>query len=501
MPLPSRLALAALSVLALALPAAAHAGGGFGVTPATSTFLVGDGQHPDVAVDSAGTAHVVWNSPSGSADVPDPLHYCQIPRGQTACTGARTLAAPRSAIGRTSYVFVPSAGRVLVESYRCCGEAEGNYLFESTDGGQTFAAGRRIGKLDHQSEAVFGPGEAISGASIARFQRMPLTGAAAATSAEFDPGFAIPTYSALGIFGAATPVQVMSDGDHSSFVRNSGGDPNATANWTAAAPSPIGTEPRMAGGPAGLVLLNLEGEPGARTYVARKFDGTSFGQPVKVSETGDPIFADMWADPQTGTFHAVWIDNGDSPNELRWAYSSDGVTWRKPQAIVVADEVDRMFNLQVSVAPDGEGFAVWDENGQAGHVGAVALKPGATIGGGGAGGGAPTPADSVTVGGLELTLFAPGGCVNPGTTLKLQVTSKTKKKLSPKKRVKIVKVVFALDKKKKTDKKAAFKASFKTSGLAAGSKHKLRAAVQLKPVIGKGAKKTKTLKGSLTICG
>jgi hypothetical protein len=502
MPLKHRLAFPLLVALALALPASAQAGSGFGVSPGAQTFLVGAGQHPDVAVATTGTAHVVWNEASGDANTPDPLHYCQILRGATSCSGSKTFAPPVHAIGRTSYVFTPSPGRVLIETYRCCGDSEGNYVYESTDDGNTFGPARRIGKLDHQSDAVFGPGEAISGASISEFQRMPLSGAPASTRAEFDAGFPIPTHSDVGIFGPDSPVQVMSDGDHSSFVRNTGGDPNVTANWTAAAPSPVGSEPRVAGGPAGLVLLNLEGEPGARTYVARKFDGTSFGPAVKVSETGDPIFADLWADPVTGRFHAVWIDNRDSPNELRWSFSSDGMTWREPQAIIAGDEADTMYNLQVSAAPDGQGFAVWDQNGQSGQVRAVALTPGPTIGSvGGGAGTADTPADTVTVGGQQLTLFAPGGCVNPGNTLKLRVTSKTKKKLSPKKRVKIVKVAFSLDKKTKTDKKAAFKASFSTKGLKAGSKHKLRAKILLKPVVGKGAKTTKTLKGTLTICG
>ena len=67
--------------------------------------------------------------------------------------------------------------------------------------------------------------------------------------------------------------------------------------------------------------------------------------------------------------------------------------------------------------------------------------------------------------------------------------------------MKIVYVIFSVDKKKKTDKKAAFKATFKTKGFKAPSKHKLRARVRLKPVKGKGKAKTKVLKGTLEICG
>lgn len=243
------------------------------------------------------------------------------------------------------------------------------------------------------------------------------------------------------------------------------------------------------------------GEPGATTLEARKFDGTSFGTPVKVSETGDPIFFDLWAQPSTGEFHAFWTANASSPNELRWAHSKDGVIWSKPQTVLAADEVDNAFNLQVSAAPDEQGFAVWDQNQSNGQIRMVPLTPGTSGGGDGTDGSASNPADTVTVGGQELTLLTPAACVNPGVKIALRVTSKIKHLLSPNKRVKIVHVDFFFDKKHKRDKKAAFKAFFKTKGLKAPSTHKLKAKVLLKPVVGKGKKKTKTLKGTLKICG
>jgi hypothetical protein len=298
---------------------------------------------------------------------------------------------------------------------------------------------------------------------------------------------------------------VMSDGDHTSFVTGTGGDPNNSASWSSAQPlSPTGDEPRMGGGPAGLVLLYDVGEAGASTLEARKFDGTTFGAPVKVSETGEPIFFDLSAEPSTGEFHAFWTANAASPNELRWARSKDGITWSTPQTVVSGDDADNAYNLQVSAAPDEQGFAVWDQNSSNGQIRVVPLKPGASVGGGGGGGtdgSATSPADSTTVGGQELTLLTPAACVNPGVKIALRVTSKIKHLLSPKKRVKIVHVDFFFDKKHKRDKKAAFKAFFKTKGLKAPSTHKLKAKVLLKPVVGKGKKKTKTLKGKLKICG
>jgi hypothetical protein len=500
----SRLLALSVTVVALLIAPAAQAGGGFGVSGPAKPFQAGIGQRPDISVDTSGVAHVVWDETAGGADDPDPIHYCTVQPGGTACSSEKVLTPPLDAISRSTYVFTPTPGRVLVESYRCCDTngVAGNYVFESTDGGQTFGPARRIGNIDHQSDAVFGPGEGISGASISEFQRMPLTGPAAATRAEFDAGFPVPTHSDIAIFGTGTPLQVMSDTDNTSFVvQTGGGSPNATNQWTSATPlTPPGGEPRMAGGHAGVVMLYRTGEPGERTLVARKFDGSAFGPPVKVSEQGDPIEFDLHADPVNGRFHAFWIANGESPNELRWAFSDDGLTWSKPQVVLAGDEADNAFHLQVAAGPDGNGFGVWDRNNDNDAIRVIELKPGAGVVQP-SNGAADTPADSVTVGGQKLTLLAPGGCVNPGTKIKLRVTSKTKQKLSPKKRVKIVYVIFSVDKKKKKDKKAAFKATFATKGFKAPSTHKLRAKIRLKPAVGKGKKKTKTLKGSLTICG
>jgi hypothetical protein len=172
--------LVAAAALAAAAVPAAHA---------ATSFQIGTGAHPDIAVDQSGTAHVVWDENSGQVGVADPLHYCQLPRGATACASERVLSPPLEAIGRSSYVFVPTAGRVLVETYRCCGPGEGNYLYESNDGGATFGPARQIGDIDHDSDAVFGPGETISGASVSSYQQMPLAGPAVKATADFNAGF------------------------------------------------------------------------------------------------------------------------------------------------------------------------------------------------------------------------------------------------------------------------------------------------------------------------
>lgn len=477
---------AACLVLAL-FPASATAAG---------PFQFATGAHPDVAVDSAGTAHIVYDESSGSAATPDPLHYCQIPRGATACSKQITLHPPLEAIGRSSYVFVPSAGRVVIVTYRCCGTGEGNWAYQSVDGGNTFDAGRLIGNLDFEGNAVFGPGEAITGSASSTVQVMPLAGPQATATASLDSGFPVPTVGSIALFGGTTPVHVAADSDHSSFNRYTGGDPNTTAAWTPSAQlGPAdSTEVRLAGGPAGLVMLEKLND---NQLFVRKFDGTSFSAPAAISEKGDLIFIDLYADPATGRFHALWINNS-SPRQMRWSFSSDGVSWSAPQTVATGGllDQDHDFNNQVAAAPDGQGWAVSDSNGDNMPLIATPLvpQPAGTAGG--------TPVASVTVNGTEVDFFAPSGCVKPGSKVQLRVTSKTKRRLSPKQRVKIRQVLFSLDRKTHTDRKAAFRATFPTRGrgFAKGSRHKVGAKVTLVPFKGRGRTRNVTLRGRFTIC-
>src|SRR3954454_6644923 len=53
-----------------------------------SVAIATHGWEPDVHVDAAGTAHIVWsdNVDGDGNDVPnDVLHYCRLPRGAKAC--------------------------------------------------------------------------------------------------------------------------------------------------------------------------------------------------------------------------------------------------------------------------------------------------------------------------------------------------------------------------------------------------------------------------------
>lgn len=493
--MPSRLLTLVLALaIAAIVPAAASA-----ATP----FEFGVGAHPDMAVDTAGVAHVVWDESSGSSATPDPLHYCRLLPGASACSGEQVLHPPLDAIGRSSYVFAPSAGRVVIATYRCCGTGEGVWAYQSTDGGQSFDAGHQLGTLDFEQNAAFGPGDAITGGSRTAVQEMPLAGAPATTEADLDAGFSVPTDGSVAPFGASL-VHVATDGDHASFNRLTGSDPNDAGSWTAATQLGPAEDPRLAAGPAGTLLLLGVGQPGSTRLVVRKYDGAGFGAPVTISETGDPIFPDLYAEPQTGTFYATWIDNR-TPNQLKFASSKDGVTWSQQHVLITGDEPDNAFNLQIAAGPNGKGFVVYDRNGDNGKLAAVPFDANASSSSGGGssgvnGGAGETPVQHVTVGGQVITLLAPKRCVKPGTRIRLRVTHRQKVRLSPKRRVKIVYVIFNLDKVKKKDAKAAFRKDFSTNGFKASSRHKVGAKIKLRPVKGHAKIPLKTLRGSFRIC-
>jgi hypothetical protein len=319
---------------------------------------------------------------------------------------------------------------------------------------------------------------------------MPLSGPAA-TMATLNPGFSVPTFAGMALFNGTTPVLVSADGDHTTFNRYGGsGDVNDAGNWVGpTAVSPVGNEPRLAGGSKGLVMLYTVGTPGKFRLAARKFGGTAFGPAVGVSEKADPIEADLNTATSSGAFHAVWKDNTGAHDKFKWATSANGFGWTTPATLYTGVAADDAYALQVAAAPDRQGFVTWDQSDNTGPVRVSTLEPLVGI-----------PVASVTVGGEEITLFAPGACVKAGTEITLTVTHKTKVKLSPTKKVKIVFVVFSLDKKTKKDKKAGFHKKFSTKGFASKSSHNVGAKVRLRPAKGNGKQTTKELKGSFKIC-
>ena len=366
---------ALLTALALAAPAQAAEPPGLGVTPFTLSADQG-ARRVNVAVDDSGTGHFAWDFHAAGTSGPDPLIYCRVPRGASACQGQQTLNLPLQAFAAPQ-VLAPFPGTVILLAYRCCGPGEGTYAVISSDGGTTFGAPRLVSTVP-PGQAVFGPGgnasivDDVVTAGI-HYQSASLAGPPPATSANVGNGPGLQGYDGTIGFGTPNvPVVAFDDLTNGFFREWSGsGDVNDLSTWGATQPLGPLTEVRMATGPKGVVLIGKQRDASFRSsYVARRFDPAAhtFGSPVPVSDLSaetDVIFRDVFEDAG-GNVAAVWIANGVHPSgvdPLRYRVSTDGgATWRAERTLTAAN--DQAFNLNMGAAPDGGGFVAWDGNDQ-----------------------------------------------------------------------------------------------------------------------------------------
>jgi hypothetical protein len=352
---------ATAATLALAAPATA-----------ATAFVVGPGNKPHVAVDAAGTAHVVWDE-QAPFPATDPLHYCRIPRGQRACEGGvRTFTIIDEAFS-PAQVLIPGPNQVQLLAFRFGGSgASGTYLLSSTDGGASFSSPTRVGTEDTVNDAVAGPGQSVSvagGNPGVQFQNSPLAPPIETSEIQFNSSF---LYDVTVGLDGATPIVAGWEINNSTGVNNAAfyrytgaGDINSAGSW--AGPTIIAPlqETVLAGGPGGLFLMGQSttgGVPQSNPYTVRKWNGSTFAPAGTVSPPSDnSIYESDLSQDTAGGLHAVWRLNDSPTHRLRYATSSDGgATWSAPVDIVRSDDI---FNTQVSVAPDGQGFAVWDGGG------------------------------------------------------------------------------------------------------------------------------------------
>ena len=335
-----RLAFVASLVIALAAPSAAGAS------------TIGHGFGPGLAVDAAGTAYIAWSGPENPAS----LQFCRLPRGATACDIAHAIAAPGTT---TSRAFVTVSGsRIAVVQYRyplAAPDVAGVYEFISTNGGTSFDTGRIVGTVPF-FEAVVGPGDTLSGATDngTSFQNVPLDGASA-TPASAQLSVDHPYRATVGLVDAATPMTVFTSGDDAAQYRryDGSGSLNDAANWTPAVDLGAAAYPKLAGGPSGLFLLATAAN---NSLFARKWNGTSFGPPVTVSDRADAPSLHAFQDA-AGRLHAVFARGDVDGLHLIHAVSDDGTTWRSGTAVTQSPPVG-IADTRVATAPDHAGVAV-----------------------------------------------------------------------------------------------------------------------------------------------
>lgn len=135
------LALAVLAVLALALPAAASGAD-------ARQYSIGVGQHPSVAVVTAGgatTVHVAWATTSGFPEAEGVLNaigYCRIPPGARTCRDRQILLPlGRFGAGAAPELWTLDDGSLVITDGRGPeADQSGRWMLTSRDGGSTWSA-------------------------------------------------------------------------------------------------------------------------------------------------------------------------------------------------------------------------------------------------------------------------------------------------------------------------------------------------------------------------
>jgi hypothetical protein len=364
----------------LSLAATAPAQAAFKRTPIE--LGAGDGGSPSVAMDPAGTAHIVW----GIAE--ELIGYCTLPRGARRCAHTTQLALDARE-SRPIIVRRPQDGLLIVVAGRDDSDDDpdqSTWAFTSADG-VTWSAPTPIG---------LGIGEALDSAVLTAdglsvdllqaetgsnlFQRAPLAGppSAAVLNLALSPAGTTTDYTYPGdmvrLRDGRTLAFLGSPGDGFAYRILTGADPFADASWQ---PWPAGIvtreweEPRGAAGPRGAYVMYgvhiLDQIRGAPPQVVRKLRKRGWGRPrglfYEVDANTD--HAALAQDGQ-GRLHAAIVGNGGGGRRWCIAYARTSKRRWFSRAVTLVQTIrdaDEPGRIRLAVDDKGRGVVAWATNG------------------------------------------------------------------------------------------------------------------------------------------
>ncbi len=352
----------------------------------TPITLAPAGKFPDVLVDGAGTSHIVWITSDGvSADA---IHYCRLPRGASACSASSVLVPDKAYGDGDSPAFNTSTDgarivqlgqQIVILDYRYPtnfikpdadqpdASSGSNTVLEwvSEDGGASFTGPGIVG-----DEAIGGGVVAFGSANDPQILTTTDTVTGGTYVQSLSPGQytkafanlaganADEAYSGSVALDGATPVAAFADLHRQTLIRRftGSGSPNAVANWTPASVV-SGDEPRLAGGPAGLFLMNRPAVNGP--YTVRRVTGTTAGAPITVSDADDAQYRDISETP-SGRLVVGWESRGGKTPGVSVRTSPDGAGWSQTDRLIGGDQNGQ---IAVGAADDGGGIAVLNHTG------------------------------------------------------------------------------------------------------------------------------------------
>jgi hypothetical protein len=414
----------AVAVLVALVAALALASPALGVEP----IRLGAGEDPEIDVDDAGTAHVVWKDSEADGDA-ESVRYCRYSRARTGdgCDFTTFFGYPPG-----SSPFLHSAARPFVFAFGprvrvLEPRSDGNWFHRSSDSGSTWSVGHSkigvgIAPIGDAADGVLdtsGPPYSISyvterfGLGFQNANAEPSPAAPEADWANLSPAPIIEgtvardlSINPRGIVAAWFDPGEMGAPDaiiYRTWSRS--GDPNDEATWnpagvidtdvpaadgagTGLAVGPNGVLPagngagtRLAGGQNGVFVLYRKerATPAGPGLVVRKFTGVGWTAPVAVTgaSTGLQTLNDLYQDA-AGRLHVIY----GGPTELRYQSSSDGgTTWSATTVIGPGGPLESRAP-QVAAAPDGRGFVAFSFSGS---VYLVPIRPVPAGGGNGTG--------------------------------------------------------------------------------------------------------------------
>jgi hypothetical protein len=215
-----------------------------------------------------------------------------------------------------------------------------------------------------------------------------------------------------GMFGVAH------DGPAWFWKMTPGTDPSLSASWSAPAQfTDAADETRVASGSGGAYVLTVEPGGTFRHVLIRKLSDADFGPPVE-AESQQGYISDLTEGP-SGTVAGVWRTNGNDPNNrLRFSTSKDGSAFN---TVTITRGTDIFFDLDVSIASDDKGFAVWEGDDKTINMTSTDPIVDANAPEGTGTSTVTYPQGTITLGGVK-------GCVRPGGSTRVRLGFKRAKK-------------------------------------------------------------------------
>lgn len=363
------------------------------VPQALPPISIGTGKYPNLLVDAAGTAHLVYTEDGGSS-APDTLAVCNLQRGQKTCAQSMTAPTPVAPTSSQGGAFlgnfpggnhdpegaVPLAidnelyvvERRFPDVFRTPnGATSESNVFEwsSGDGGATLTGPAIIGDNQMSGGAItFGDPSAPSIGTISRtetdgtFFQGSQPGLYAGTakaqlgsSAQAYEGSVAPDTSGSVI----RPVAAYADQSGHVYVREWSGEGNVNdiSTWSAPATS-TGYSPRIVGGPSGVFLLTSDSDiNGGNLTLQRIVAGQPSGSPVSLGRSLSPPSI---SEDSTGELSFAYTDQ----NGVEVRTSSDGADFTPAQFVAAIPSGSSIAHLVTAATSDGGGFVSFVSNPQ-----------------------------------------------------------------------------------------------------------------------------------------